>query len=131
MPHFDAAIAAAVPSAEPHLGRAECLAAAGQRDAAARALAAADRLEPGNPVVLANLGMMALDAGRDAEAITRLREALARAPDLHQARFALARAYGRTGQRADAAREARTLLERLPPEAPQRVEVQRLLAAVR
>jgi choline-sulfatase len=130
LPHFDAAIAAAVPSAEPHLGRAECLAAAGQRDAAARALAAADRLEPGNPVVLANLGMMALDAGRDAEAITRLREALARAPDLHQARFALARAYGRTGQRADAAREARTLLERLPLEAPQRVEVQRLLAAV-
>jgi choline-sulfatase len=130
LPHFDAAIAASVPSAEPHLGRAECLAAAGQRDASARALAAADRVEPGNPVVLANLGVLALDEGRDADAIARLRDALTRAPDLHQARFALARAYGRTGQRADAVREARTLLDRLPPDAPQRIEVERLLKAV-
>jgi len=130
VPHFEAAVAAGVPSADPNLGLAECLSATGRPDAARRALAAADRLEPGNPIVSANLGMMALEAGQTAEAIERLRAALSRAPDLHQARFALARAYGRTGQRADAAREARELLARLPPDAPQRAEVQRLLAAV-
>jgi arylsulfatase A-like enzyme/cytochrome c-type biogenesis protein CcmH/NrfG len=130
VPHFQAAIAAGVPSAEPHLGLAECLAAAGQHDAAARALAAADRLEPGNPVVLANLGLMALDAGRTADAISRLRAALDVDPSLDQARFALARAYGRNGQRDEAAREARTLLDRLPPQAPQRGEVERLLRAL-
>jgi Flp pilus assembly protein TadD len=130
VPHFQAAIAAAVPSADPHLGLAECLTAAGQRDAARRALLAAERVEPGNPVVAANLGMLALDAGNLPDAIIRLRAALATAPDLHIARFALARAYGRAGQRTDAAREARELLARLPADAPQRPEVERLLAAV-
>ncbi len=130
VPHFEAAIAAAVPSADPNLGLAECLDATGRRDAARRALAAADRIEPGNPIVAANLGMIALEDNKTAEAITRLRDALSRAPDLHQARFALARAYGRTGQRTDAAREARELLTRLPADAPQRPEVERLLAAV-
>lgn len=130
VPHFEAAIAAAVPSADPHLGLAECLTGAGQRDAARRALLAAERVEPGNPVVAANLGMLALDAGNVPDAITRLRAALASAPDLHIARFALARAYGRAGQRTDAAREARELLARLPADAPQRPEVERLLAAV-
>jgi arylsulfatase A-like enzyme/cytochrome c-type biogenesis protein CcmH/NrfG len=130
VPHFEAAIAAAVPSADPHLGLAECLAATGRADTARRALVAADRIEPGNPIVAANLGMMALEAGQLPEAIARLKSALTRAPDLHQARFALARAYGRAGQRADAAREAQELLTRLPSDAPQRAEVQRLLTAV-
>jgi choline-sulfatase len=130
MPHFEAAIKAAVPSADPQLGLAECLIAAGQHAAARRALDAADKIEPGNPIVNANLGMLALEAGNVPDAIDRLRNALERAPDLHQARFALARAYGRAGRRADAAREARELLQRLPPDAPQRSEVQRLLAAV-
>ncbi len=130
VPHFEAAVAAALPSADPNLGLAECLDATGRRDAARRALAAADRIEPGNPIVAANLGMIALEDNNPAEAITRLRDALSRAPDLHQARFALARAYGRAGQRADAAREARELLTRLPADAPQRPEVERLLAAV-
>jgi tetratricopeptide (TPR) repeat protein len=130
VPHFEAAIAADVPSAEPRLGLAECLAAEDRRDAARRVLQAADRIEPGNPLVAANLGMLALDEGRTPEAIDRLRAALSLAPDLHQARFALARAYGRAGQRADAAREARQLLARLPPDAPQRPEVERLIAAL-
>jgi choline-sulfatase len=129
-PHFEAAIAADVPSAEPRLGLAECLAAIGHADAARRVLLAAERLEPGNPVVLANLGMLALSGGQTREAISRLRSALSQAPELHQARFALARAYGRSGQRADAAREARELLARLPPAAPQRSEVERLIAAL-
>ena len=128
--HFEAAIAADVPSAEPRLGLAECLAGAGHLDAARRVLEDADRIEPGNPLVAANLGMLALGEGRTSEAIDRLRSALSLAPDLHQARFALARAYGRAGQRADAAREARELLARLPPAAPQRSEVERLIAAL-
>ena len=128
--HFDAAIAADVPSAEPRLGLAECLAASGRGDAARRVLLAADRVEPGNPLVAANLGMLALDEGRTPEAIERLRAALAQAPDLHAARFGLARAYARAGRRADAAHEARELLTRLPPSAPQRSEVERLIAAL-
>ena len=52
-------------------------------------------------------------------------------PQFHQARFNLARAYARDGQRAAAAREAQELLSRLPADAPQRAEVQRLLDAVR
>jgi arylsulfatase A-like enzyme/cytochrome c-type biogenesis protein CcmH/NrfG len=130
VPHFEAAIAAAVPSADPHLGLAECLAATGRADAARRALIAADRIEPGNPIVSANLGLMALDAGRVDEAIDRLKSALTRVPDLHEARFALIRAYARNGSQEAAAREAKELLARLPADAPQRAEVERLLAAV-
>jgi choline-sulfatase len=130
IPHFEAAIAAAVPSADPHLGLAECLAATGRADGARRALIAADRIEPGNPVVSANLGLMALESGDATEAIDRLKTALTRAPDLHQVRFALARAYARSGDRAAATREAQELLTRLPPDAPQRAEVQRLLTAL-
>lgn len=131
VPHFEAAIAADVPSADPHLGLAECLAATGRADAARRALIAADRIEPGNPIVSANLGLMALAAGRVPEAIDRLKGALARVPDLHEARFALVRAYARDGNRAAAAREAEELLKRMPTDAPQRAEVERLLAVVR
>ena len=54
-----------------------------------------------------------------------------RSSDLHQARFGLAIAYARIGKRAEAAREAQELLRRLPVDAPQRPEVERLLAAVR
>jgi arylsulfatase A-like enzyme/cytochrome c-type biogenesis protein CcmH/NrfG len=131
VPHFEAAIAAAVPSADPHLGLAECLAATGRGEAARRALIAADRIEPGNPIVSANLGLMALDAGRVPEAIDRLKTALARVPDLHEARFALVRAYARDGNRDAAASEAEELLKRMPADAPQRAEVERLLAVVR
>jgi len=131
VPHFEAAIAAAVPSADPHLGLAECLAATGRSDAARRALIAADRIEPGNPIVAANLGLMDLDAGRVPEAIDRLKAALSRVPDLHEARFALVRAYAREGNQEAATREAEELLKRLPAGAPQRAEVERLLAAVR
>jgi predicted Zn-dependent protease len=88
-------------------------------------------VEPGNPVVLANAGILELARNEPARAITRLDAALAIAPDLHVARFTLARAHGRLGHRADAAREATELLRRLPRDAPQRAEVQRLLDAVR
>jgi cytochrome c-type biogenesis protein CcmH/NrfG len=71
------------------------------------------------------------DAGQPAAAIDPLQRALSIDPDLHQARFALAIAFARSGRRADAAREAEELLRRLPMGAPQRPEVERLLAAVR
>jgi cytochrome c-type biogenesis protein CcmH/NrfG len=48
-------------------------------------------------------------------------------PDFHQARFALAIALARSGQREPAAAQARLLLDRLDPSAPQRLEVARLL----
>ena len=74
---------------------------------------------------------MLSDSGKPAAAIPHLQRALALDPDLHQARFGLAIAYARTNQRGDAAREAEELLKRLPPDAPQRPEVQRLLTTVR
>lgn len=94
-------------------------------------LEAADRVEPDNPVVIANRGALLSDTGQPLAAVPLLRRALTLDPDLHQARFTLAIAHARAGQRAEAAREATALLERLPSGAPQRPEVQRLLDAVR
>jgi arylsulfatase A-like enzyme/cytochrome c-type biogenesis protein CcmH/NrfG len=131
MPRFRAAIAAKYPSADPHLGLAACQAAARDFIAAASTLRAGALAEPGNPVVLANLGLVLSDAGQPQQAIDPLRRALAIDPNLHQGRFGLAIALAETGRRADAAREAEELLQRLPPDAPQRPEVQRLLAAVK
>jgi cytochrome c-type biogenesis protein CcmH/NrfG len=75
--------------------------------------------------------MVLSDSRRPADAVKYLERALSLEPDLHQARFALAIAFARLGRRNDAAREANELLRRLPPDAPQRPEVERLLAAVR
>ena len=129
--HFAAAIAGGLPSADAHLGLARCQA---ERGAIADALATfrdARRVEPGNPVVEANIGLLELDAGRLEPAISSLREALAEDPNLHQARFALVRALARSGQRGPALSEATDLLRRLPAGAPQRSEVERLIAALR
>ena len=78
-------------------------------------------------MVEANLGLLALTRNDTAGAIRWLESALESDPDLLEARFALARAFGRAGRRDEAAAQARTLLEQLPPDAPQRHEVQRLL----
>jgi cytochrome c-type biogenesis protein CcmH/NrfG len=131
IPRFSAAIASHLPSADAHLGRAACEAAAKRIPAAERTLADAQQLEPDNPVVSGNLGLLLSDSGRPAAGIPHLQRALSLDPDLHQARFGLAIAYARTGKRPDAAREAQELLRRLPADAPQRPEVERLLAAVR
>ncbi len=131
VPHFRAAIAAQLPSADAHLGLAGCLVAQGKGREAAAVLEAADEVEPDNPVVIANRGAVLSDAGQPLAAVPLLRRALALDPDLHQARFTLAIAHARAGQRAEAAEEASTLLQRLPSGAPQRPEVQRLLDAVR
>jgi choline-sulfatase len=131
IPHLGAALAARVPSADAGLGLAGCLVAAGKLPAAVAALRAADALEPGNPVVQANLGLIALQQNDAATAVTQLTAALAADSTLLEARFALARALANLGRRADATREAQTLLQQLPPNAPQRAEVERLLAALR
>jgi choline-sulfatase len=129
--HLRAALEARLPSADAGLGLAGCLIGAGKLSGAVAALRAADALEPDNPVVQANLGLIALQQGDAASAVTHLSAALTVDPTLLEARFALARALARLGRRADAAREARTLLDQLPPDAPQRAEVERLLGAVR
>jgi len=131
IPRFTAAIAAHLPSADAHLGRAACEAAAKKATAAERTLVDAQTVEPDNPVVSANLGLLMSDNGHPAAAIPHLQRALSLDPDLHQARFGLAIAYARLGRRVEAAREAEELLRRLPATAPQRPEVARLLAAVR
>jgi tetratricopeptide (TPR) repeat protein len=131
MAHFEKAIAGGMPGADPHLGLARCHALARRPERATAALRAADRVEPDNPIVLANLGIVLSDAGRPAEALPALERALSLDPDFHEARFNLAVAYARTGRRPDAAREVGELLRRLPADAPQRPEVERLLDAVR
>jgi choline-sulfatase len=131
VPHFTRAIADRFPTADAYLGLAGCQIAAKDQAGAERTLRQADAAEPDSPVVIANLGMVLSDARRPADALSYLQRALTLDPDLHQARFALAVAYARLGRRGDAARESTELLRRLPPDAPQRPEVERLLAAVR
>jgi Flp pilus assembly protein TadD len=129
--HFRAALDASMPTADAHLGLALCFASTGRTTEARGALMEARRLEPGNPVVEANLGSLALDAGDMARAVEFLGAALQIDPDLHQARFNLARALARQGRRAEALAEAQTLLQRMPADAPQRQEVERLIAVLR
>lgn len=131
VPRFRTAIAAKLPSADAHLGLAACQAARRDFSGAVATLREAERVEPGNPIVLANLGLVLSDAGRPLEAIDPLQRALTTDPDLHQARFGLAIAFARAGRRADAAKMAEELLRRLPANAPQRPEVQRLLQETR
>ena len=127
---FHAAAAAGLPSADVHLGLATCLGQRGDLAGAERALAEARRIEPDNPAVIANLGLLQASKGDLAAAIRSLSAALAADPTLHEARFNLAVMYAKAGRRADAASTARDLLSRLPPNAPQRPEVERLLKAV-
>jgi arylsulfatase A-like enzyme/Flp pilus assembly protein TadD len=129
-PHFQAAIAGKAPTADAHLGLAGCYAAARAFDKAATILRAAAAIEPENPVVVANQGVLLSDGGRPADGIPLLRRALSLAPDFHEARFNLAVAYARANRRTESANEARELLKRLPAGAPQRREVERLLAVV-
>ena len=130
-PHFRAAISARLPTADAHLGLASCYAAARRVDQALAALRDAAALEPDNPVVIANEGVLTSDSGQPLAAVPLLQRALTLDPDFHQARFNLAIAFARAGRRQEAASEATELLKRLPAGAPQRSEVERLLAAVR
>jgi tetratricopeptide (TPR) repeat protein len=130
VPFFNAAIAARMPNADAHLGLAGCQATAGRAAEAIATLRAAEAVEPGNPVVLANEGILLSDTGNHRGGSQALQKALAIDPDFHEARFNLARVFARAGDRSDAVRAAEELLRRLPPNAPQRPEVERLLKAV-
>ncbi|PYR39930.1 MAG: hypothetical protein DMF95_34765 [Acidobacteria bacterium] len=130
-PELHAAASTGLPSADVYLGLATCLGRRRDFSGAERALTEARRLEPDNPTVTANIGILQAARGDPAGAIQSLIAALAADPDLHEARFNLALAYAKSGRRSDAAAAARELLSRLPPGAPQRAEVERLLRAVR
>jgi arylsulfatase A-like enzyme/thioredoxin-like negative regulator of GroEL len=130
-PEFQAAAATGLPSADIYLGLATCFGRRNDLAAAERALNEARRLEPDNPAVTANIGILRAARGDQAGAIEALTAALAADPNLHEARFNLALAYARAGRRAQAADTARDLLARLPADAPQRTEIERLLRALR
>lgn len=130
-PALERAIASGLPSADAYLGLATCRGRRHDLAGAERALAEAGRLEPANPVVTANVGILRATKGDLPGAIEALKSALAVDPDLHEARFNLAIAYAKSGRKAEAAAAARELLSRLPASAPQRAEVERLLASLR
>jgi tetratricopeptide (TPR) repeat protein len=130
IPLFSRAISAAFPGADAYLGLAGCQLEARDAAAAEGTLRRANQADADDPTVLANLGIVISDHGRPALGLPYLERALTLDPDLHQARFSLAIAYARLGRQRDAAKEAEELLRRLPPDAPQRPEVERLLAAV-
>ena len=125
--HFRAATAAGLDTADPWLGVAQCAGARGDMGAAEAALRRADSVEPGNPVVTANLGILFSRTGRGAEAVALLARVVQDDPQFNEARFNLALTYARAGRHTDALSETRELLRRLPPGAPQRKEVERLL----
>jgi choline-sulfatase len=129
-PEFHAAAAAGLPSADVFLGLATCLGRRRDLAGAEHALGEARRLEPDNPAVAANFGLLQAAKGDLPAAIRSLTAALATDPNLHEARFNLAVAYAKSGRRAEAATAARSLLDRLPPNAPQRSEIERLIRAV-
>jgi choline-sulfatase len=129
-PEFKAAAGTGLPSADIHLGLATCLGRRGDLAGAERALAEAARLEPDNPVVVANLGILQASKGDLPAAIESLKKAVAADPTLYEARFNLAVAYAKAGRRGEAAAMAGDLLTRLPANAPQRAEVERLLHSV-
>ncbi len=130
MRHFTAAIAAHVPTADAHLGLAQCQVAEERFNEAQSTLLQANAIERANPAVLANLGIVLSAMGRHSDAIPPLQAALSIDPDFHEARFNLARVFAHQARWQDAAREAKTLLALLPATAPQRPEVERLLKAV-
>jgi Flp pilus assembly protein TadD len=129
-PEFHAAVSAGLPSADLYLGLASCLGQRHDLAGAGRALDEAKRLEPDNPAVAANMGILLAARADWPGAIAALSSALRIDPNLHEARFNLALAYAKSGHRAEAAAAAREILTRLPANAPQRPEVERLLRAV-
>ncbi len=129
-PEFRAAVTAGLPSADLYIGLASCLGQRNDLAGAERALGEARRLEPDNPAVAANMGILLAAKADWPGAIAALSSALRADPNLHEARFNLALAYAKSGQRTAAAAAARELLIRLPQNSPQRSEVERLLKAV-
>lgn len=130
-PRFAAAVAARMPSADPYLGLAACQTARGELHAALATLDAVGPTDRDNPVVLANVGVLETQLNQVDRAVAALSRAVAIDPDFSEARFDLARAYAHADRFDDAEREGLALLARLPSDAPQRPEVQRLIGAIR
>ena len=84
-PELAAAIASGLPSADAYLGLATCRGRRQDLPGAERALADAQRLEPGNPVVTANVGILEAAKGHLPKAIERspvaTRQSLGHGPD--------------------------------------------------
>ena len=95
-----AAIAGRLPGADAYLGLAGCQASTRKLDEAATTLQQAEAAEPDNPVVVANHGVVLSDGGRPAEAVPLLRRALTLDPEFDEARFNLALAHLRAGQKS-------------------------------
>jgi len=129
-PEFRAAIASGLPGADAHLGLASCQGRREDLKGAEESLAEARRREPDNPVVAANIGILQAARGELPAAATSLETALSADPGMNEARFNLAIVYAKLNKRSEAAAAARELLRRLPPNAPQRSEVERLLKAL-
>jgi cytochrome c-type biogenesis protein CcmH/NrfG len=106
---------------------ATCLGRRNDLAGAEQTLAEARRLEPDNPVVIANLGILRAARGDMTGAIETLKQALSLDPGLHQARFNLAVAYAKAGRRAEARAEAGALLARLPTNATERPDLERFI----
>jgi len=130
-PAFTAAAATGLPSADVFLGLATCLGRRRNLAGAERALAEARRLEPDNPAVVANIGILEASKGDYAAAIDSLNRAISLDPALLEARFNLALAYAHQNHRTEALTAAQDLLRRLPQGAPQRAEVERLIRTLR
>ncbi len=129
-PHFTAAISAGMPTADPYLGMAACQAAQGASERALGTLRQADAVDPGNPVVAANIGLLEGQLGRTDAAVAALSKALAAIPIFTRRGStwpSCTRGRAAAPRRRQAALE---LLRRLPSDAPQRTEVERLLARV-
>ncbi len=111
------------------LSEAESLMGRGQNDQAFALLAAHEFDLAGNPVFDYLLGVAALDSGRYGEAIFSLQRTLDTEPDFSGARMALARAYYKSGEKAQARPLFLQLLDEQPPPAV-RQAVNQFLAAM-
>jgi choline-sulfatase len=130
-PAFQAAAATGLPSADIFLGLATCLGRRRDLAGAERVLAEAQRLEPDNPAVVANIGILESSRGNYDAAVDTLGRAVTLDPSLLEARFNLALAYAHLNRRTDALATAQELLRQLPQGAPERPEVERLIRTLR
>jgi cytochrome c-type biogenesis protein CcmH/NrfG len=119
-----------LPSADVYLGLAACMGRRNDLTGAEQALTEAQRLEPDNPAVVANVGVLQSSKGDLPAAIQALQRAVELDPAMLEARFHLSVAFAKAGRRSEAAATARDLLGRLPSDSPQRPEVERLLRAI-
>jgi len=116
--------------AEAHRDLASVHTKQGREDEAFAELAIATWLDPEDALTLVALGQNHMAAHRDLDAIEALERAVALAPNLRDARYALAQALTRAGRRADAQRQL-TEFEKLRSETIARDRRQMDIAALK